>query len=150
LARRSGEVVRTARRPAAILRGRYLQIAANAYLALLSGDSAGAERHFAAISDSLCLIGSCFIEKLAEARLLAARGKERQAAEILTEWEQLGGNGAFAVMSALERGRIAERLGDQNTAVNRYQFVVDAWRRADPELQRFVEEARAGLRRYRR
>ncbi|MGH7614419.1 MAG: hypothetical protein ACREMW_10325 [Gemmatimonadales bacterium] len=53
----------------------------------------------------------------------------------------------FFVIARLERARIAERLGDRDTAVQWYQFVVDTWRLADLELQVYVTEAREGLRR---
>jgi hypothetical protein len=47
----------------------------------------------------------------------------------------------------LERGRVAERLGDRETAVKAYTYVSVLWRNADPELQPYVAEARAGLQR---
>jgi hypothetical protein len=61
-----------------------------AYLALARNDSAGAERLFQAIPDTLCLVGSCFFEKLTLARLLAARGQDRRALEILEQWGMVG------------------------------------------------------------
>ena len=45
----------------------------------------------------------------------------------------------------LERGRVNERLGNRELAVDAYQFVADVWRHADPELQGYVDEAKAGL-----
>jgi hypothetical protein len=48
------------------------------------------------------------------------------------------------VLATLELGRIAERLGDRRKAAECYGFVMAAWRRADPELLRFVAEAREG------
>lgn len=50
---------------------------------------------------------------------------------------------------ALERGGNAERLGDTAMAVNRYQFVAEAWPHADSGLRPYVREARAGLQRLR-
>jgi hypothetical protein len=47
-------------------------------------------------------------------------------------------------------GRIAENLGDQEKAKQTYRFVSDVWRRADPELQPYVDEARSGLSRLSR
>ena len=73
-----------------------------------------------------------------------------RAAAILDLWEKAGDNTTFAVIAALQRGEIAERLGDRATAVKKYQFVIDAWQRADPELQPFVAQAMGGLRRHRR
>jgi tetratricopeptide (TPR) repeat protein len=148
-AQRAGEVARTNQPGVAPLRGRYFETASRGYLALMRGDSAEAERYFENISDTLCLVGTCFNEKLVLAQLIAARGDDRRAAEILDQWELAGDNTTFAVIAALERAEIAERLGDRATAVARYQFVIDAWRRADPELQPFVAQARAGLQRHR-
>lgn len=48
-------------------------------------------------------------------------------------------------LAMLERARIAERLGDRATASRQYQFVADAWRNADPELQPHVIEAKSAL-----
>ena len=53
----------------------------------------------------------------------------------------------FFVLGVLERGRIAEGLGERQKAIESYQFVVDVWRHADPGLERCVSEARAGLER---
>jgi hypothetical protein len=47
--------------------------------------------------------------------------------------------------STLERGRVAERLGEREKAIESYRFVTEAWRRPDPELQPFVAEARQAL-----
>jgi len=49
------------------------------------------------------------------------------------------------VTLALERGRIAERLGDRPTAIKYYRFVIQAWLHADPDLQPIVADARAAL-----
>ena len=51
------------------------------------------------------------------------------------------------VLATLERGRIAERLGQRDKAIQSYRFVADVWRNADPELQPYVGEARDGLKR---
>jgi hypothetical protein len=42
---------------------------------------------------------------------------------------------------------VAERLGERTKAVEGYQYVADAWRRADPELEPYVREAKGGLQR---
>jgi tetratricopeptide (TPR) repeat protein len=151
-ARRAAEM-RGAESPDARLRGRYLGAAAIAYLSLLRGDSAEAVRRFQAIPDTLCLVGNCFYQKLTLARLLAARGEDRRAAELLDRWvwsdesiPSLASTPSF-VFAALERGRIAERLGDRDKALERYRFVADVWRGADQELRPYVEEARAGVQR---
>lgn len=52
-----------------------------------------------------------------------------------------------AVPAHLELARILERTGRPAEAREAYQFVANAWRNADPELQPFVEEAREAIRR---
>jgi hypothetical protein len=126
------------------LQGRYLHLAATAYLALARADSMRALGLFQAVPDSLCVVNDCYYEKLTEARLLNALGQAREAGSLLDRWVWSGGSALF-VLGILERGRIAEALGEREKARDAYQFVIDAWRRADPELQRYVAEARNGL-----
>jgi hypothetical protein len=54
------------------------------------------------------------------------------------------------VLGVLELGRLAERTGEREKANRSYQFVVNVWRRADPELQPYVLEARNALARLTR
>jgi hypothetical protein len=49
------------------------------------------------------------------------------------------------ILWTLERARVAERLGERDAAARDYQYVADIWRRADPQLQPYVEEAKEGL-----
>jgi eukaryotic-like serine/threonine-protein kinase len=137
------------------LRSRYLHPAATAYLALARADSAEALGLFRAIPDTLCLVNDCYYEKLTEARLLNALGQARQAGAVLDRWVWTGGglyfgplgSGPFFVLGVLQRGRIAEGLGERQKARDSYRFVTDVWRHADPELEPYVREARAGLER---
>ena len=126
------------------LQGRYLHVAATAYLALARADSVRALRLFQSIPDTLCLENDCFYEKLIEARLLTVQGQARQAAAVLDRWVWSGGGPLF-VFGVLEQARIAEGLGARDKAMQSYQFVVDVWRQADPQLQPFVVEARNAL-----
>jgi hypothetical protein len=87
--------------------------------------------------------------KLIEARLLASQGQARQAGAVLDRWVWSGG-GPFFGIGVLERGRIAEALGERQKAIDSYQFVLDVWRRADPQLQPFVVEAWTALTRMKR
>jgi len=128
------------------MRARYLRTAAAAYLALVRGDSAAALRDFDALPDTTCIWTDCSLEKLTLARLFAARGEDRRASDVIDQWLWISPS-PFFVIARLERARIAERLGDRDTAVRWYQFVADTWRHADPELQSYVAEAREGLRR---
>lgn len=128
------------------LRGRYLHAAATAYLALARADSVRALRLFQSIPDTLCIVNVCYYEKLIEARLLGAAGQAQQAGAVLDQWVWKA-EGPFFVLGTLERARIAEHLGERQKAIDSYQFVVDVWRHADPELEPYVHEARAGLER---
>ena len=60
------------------------------------------------------------------------------------------GAGPWFVLATLERGRVAERLGEREKAIESYRFVTEAWRRPDPELQPYVSEAREALARLAR
>jgi tetratricopeptide (TPR) repeat protein len=131
------------------LQGRYLHAAATAYLALARGDSVQGLRLFQSIPDTLCIVNDCSYEKLVEARLLASQGQARQAGALLDRWVW-SGEGPLFVLGVLEQGRIAEGLGERQKALDAYQFIIDVWRRADPELQPFVVEARNALARLRR
>jgi serine/threonine-protein kinase len=150
---RAGQEAQTQPSARGKLRGRYLHGAATAYLALARADSAEALRLFQANPDTLCLENACYYEKLTEARLLHALGQARQAEAMLDRWVWTGGGhylaplGPLFVIGVLERGRIAEGLGERQKAIDSYQFVVDVWRHADPELEPYVREARAGLER---
>jgi hypothetical protein len=110
-------------------------------------------RLFEAIPDTLRLENDCYYEKLTEARLLEALGHAQQAGAVLDRWVwSCGGHflapiGPLFVLGVLERGRIAEGLGEHRKAIDSYRFVVDVWRHADPELEPYVREARAGLKR---
>ena len=142
---RAGQEARSQTSARGKLRARYLHAAATAYLALARSDSVAALRLFQAIPDTLCVANSCFYGKLIEARLLASQGQARQAGAILDRW--VWNSGALFGIGVLERGRIAEGLGQRQKARDSYQFVVDVWRHADAELGPYVREARAGLER---
>jgi serine/threonine-protein kinase len=123
---------------------RYQLEVGRVYLALGRRDTTEALRLLLALPDSLCQW--CLLPVLQRAQLLAARGRDREAAplldrEVLQFWDPA------VVLLALERGRVNERLGNRDKALDAYQFVADAWAHADPELQRHVEEAKAALQR---
>jgi serine/threonine-protein kinase len=123
----------------------YLGDAARAYLALARRDSATALQRLVALPDSSCLVNDCFFEKLTQARLYAIRGQDREAARLLDQWLHTRDISPLFILGTLERGRIAERLGDPARAVKAYHFVANVWRHADSELQTYVDEAREGL-----
>jgi tRNA A-37 threonylcarbamoyl transferase component Bud32 len=116
------------------------------YFALSQGDTTQALTLFADLPDSLCRY--CYLDRLKRAQLLSARKQDRDAATLLDE-PLLAPNFATPALTAwaLERGRVNERLGNREKAVESYSFVVAAWRNADPELQLLVAEARDALER---
>ena len=120
-----------------------------AYLVLARGDSTEGLRMLAALPDSLCALSNriCFFEKFTLAELLAARGQDREAAGIYDRWLRARSGSPLYVLGRLNRARIAERLGDRERAADLYQYVVDVWRHADPELRSHVVAARDGLER---
>jgi serine/threonine-protein kinase len=152
LARFGAQAARTARAPGtpmAALRARLLGETSVGFLDLARGDTGAAIRKLSAIPDTLCLAdfytAHCFHLNLTLARLLAARGDDRRAAELLERWRWSGGYTPSFVLATLELGRIAEQLGDTRKAAECYGFVVAAWHRPDPELLPYVAEAREGL-----
>jgi serine/threonine-protein kinase len=116
--------------------------AAEAYLALSRRDTTAALARFAALPDST---GPVWFERLTLARLLTARGQEREALAVLDrEFPVAIPTGSQGIW-ALERARLAEKLGEQEKARRSYSYVAAVWRHADPELQPVVGEAREAL-----
>ncbi|MFL5618243.1 MAG: protein kinase domain-containing protein [Gemmatimonadaceae bacterium] len=122
----------------------YSTAVAGAYLALARADTVESMRRFAALPDSLCEL--CAVPRLIYARVLAASGRLREAASLLADRPTLLPS-AIDVLWALERARVAERLGDRAMARARYAMVAAAWRDADADLAPVVAEARAALQR---
>jgi hypothetical protein len=149
MAERAGQVARRRGPAVETRRAELIGAVAAAYMALARGDSLGATQRLAATPDSLCLLGNdaiCLDARLTLARLHAAQGEHRRAADLLDalRWER-GGPGL--VLTHLERARVAERLGEREQAIESYGFVTAAWQRADPVLQPYVTEARRALER---
>jgi serine/threonine-protein kinase len=116
-------------------------------LALARRDVVQASRLMLAIPDSLCPNFLPF--HLLKVHLLVQAGRDREAAALFdrTPLYNSEDRSATAVLALLERGRVAERLGDRQKAIECYQRVLDLWRHADPELHPFLDEARSGLQR---
>ena len=122
----------------------YSRDAAQAYLALCRGDSAEALRRFAALPHDLYW---GVLDQWVESQLLASRGRDREAIAILDRGLPYSWVSPLRVVWALERARVAERLGDRGKALEGYQYVADTWRHADPELEPYMREAKGGLQR---
>ncbi|HEU4699204.1 MAG TPA: serine/threonine-protein kinase [Gemmatimonadales bacterium] len=145
-ARRAGAAVRRPDGdPVEQQRAKYVAEAGAGYLALARRDTALALRRLLALPDSLC--PACYLERLTRVQLLVAQGREREAAGPLRAELPTASLTAFplTVLWTLLRARVAERLGDRRTASDSYGWVAAMWRDADPELQPYVAEARAGL-----
>jgi tetratricopeptide (TPR) repeat protein len=114
------------------------------YVALARRDTAEALQRFTELRDAEKM---GFWDPLALSRLLVAQGRDSVALEVLkgsytSQWP-VPTRGYWA----LERARLADRMGDLETAIDSYQFVADVWLHADEELQPHVTEAREALRR---
>ena len=125
-------------------------VAGRGYLALARRDSAAALRVLVATRDTL---HECWSEnRLTIVRLLVAAGRYREAAQRLERrWPGTTAcsNAVDDILWTMERARVFNRLGRRDEAATSYQFVIDAWRTADPELQPYVREATAALKRLR-
>jgi serine/threonine-protein kinase len=119
--------------------------ALNGYVALARRDTAAALREFGQLSDTLCMVNHCYQHRLTRAQLLSAKKMDREAEVMLSQ--EFPVQGPQAVLWMLERGRVFERLGKKNEAVDAYAYVSAAWNRADASLQPIVKEARDGLQR---
>jgi serine/threonine-protein kinase len=144
LARRADSTARAARNPMERAYARYAAHAARAMTQLVRGDTAGALSLLMALPDTAC--ERCVPILLERARLLEAARRDREASTVLAA-DPPGFIHPSDGLWMLLRGRVAERLGDRETARRAYQFVAEVWRHADPILQGYVEEARAALRR---
>jgi serine/threonine-protein kinase len=135
-------------------RAALLVAAARAQHALVRGDTAAALRALAPLLVAAAPCAPwCQATRLQAARLLVARGRLTEAARVLNAPPSIeGGTTALSpgprpsdVLWYLERGRVAELLGDRARALEAYRFVADAWRHPDPELEPYAADARAGL-----
>jgi tetratricopeptide (TPR) repeat protein len=133
-----------ARNPKAIPDMRRALPMVRAFLTFARGDSGTALRQLMALPDSEYDDG---ILRLIRANLLAAAGRDSEAAQQLEHSMNVYVPLAPDGLRMLQRGRVAERLGRREDALESYQWVTAIWRNADPELQPLVQEARAGLQR---
>jgi serine/threonine-protein kinase len=119
----------------------YVIASARAYTVLAKGDSAAATTMFDALPDSIVTLP---FDQFVRARLIA-RTNPRRAMELL-ERRQASGDVLYTARE-LELGRIAERLGEKEKAVDAYAFVAAVLQNAEPVLQGAAKEARDALRR---
>jgi serine/threonine-protein kinase len=126
---------------------RYRIEAADAYLTLARGDTAGALAKLQALPITT---GEVWLERLTLVRVLAAQRRDREALAILDRGFPHPYPTPSKAAWALEQARLAERLGESDKATRSYGYVAAIWRQADPELQPAVAEAREALTRLTR
>ena len=73
-----------------------------------------------------------------------AAGKEREAAAVFDGHLPASVSPANGLWY-LQRARALERVGRRDDAVEDYRHTANLWRKADPELQPYVTEARQAL-----
>lgn len=113
-----------------------------AFLALARGDTTAALSEFSVADHGMQM----HYWPLVRARLLVAAGKDREALDALRGGPPgIGWRTLTHAYWALEKARIAERLGANDDAIKNYQRVADVWLHADESLQVYVEEAREAL-----
>ncbi len=122
-------------------RAAYVAAAAKAYGALARADTSAALEQLLALPEDGC--AACYLDRLMLAQLLAERGRDREAWRILQGEHPAATVTSMAseVLWALLRGRVAERLGERERAIQAYGWVAGMWRNADPELRVYVREA---------
>ena len=119
-----------------------------AFTLLARGDSSGALDTLLSIPVAYCRNTPCVGD--VSSRLLVAAGRDREAAQILDRWMPSYWNKISIPEDWLMRGKIAERLHDEDAAAKAYLVVLTMWRGGDATTQRAVLEAQEGLRRIRR
>jgi serine/threonine-protein kinase len=145
-ARRADSVQRTTARTSWKESAQYLAGAARAYAALVRGDTAAALGFFQAPHHV-----SYPWARVTEGQILSRQRRDADALQLFEEAYPLASWwGPTRVLARLEAARAAERLDQKNRAAAHYRFVVDVWRHADPELEPYLREARAGLERLTR
>jgi hypothetical protein len=145
LQRRADSLTRSGSDPVTRWRARYAAKSAAAFLDLARHDTSTAISRLLELPVSHC--PSCYTDQLTLAQLLVDRQRDREAWRILRADHPVLtlAPTATAVLWALLRGRVAERIGERDQAIRSYQWVVAMWRKPDPELQPYVVEAREGL-----
>ena len=118
----------------------YFSASAHAYSVLARGDSDAATPLFDKLSDSLVTLP---IDQFVRARLVSRRDPKRALAMLgrMTPMIDL-----LYVARDLERGRLSERVGDREQAVDSYAYVAAAWRNSEsPQLRDAVKESTSAL-----
>jgi hypothetical protein len=132
---------------------RYALASLDAAFALARHDTTTALRLYERLPHSVAMPRPAWqwVDPLAHALLLAATGRHREAFAVLEDIDEvvsdapaIGGN-PLRMRFFLARGHEAEMLGDTAVAKSEYHYVLNSLAHADPELQPYVQDARAGL-----
>ena len=114
---------------------------ARAYLALARRDSVSALRAIADAPDSLCG-WRCVPDRLFRARILADRGRLREAVALLDRRPLPPEvTSVTELFWRVERARLAAAQGDDAQAAREHALVSGLWQRGDPALRRYLAVA---------
>jgi len=119
----------------------YGRAAAAAYLSLARADTTRAVEQFRALPDTVC---SCPYDRITAAQLFLNRGLAQEARRKFAG-QSPGFMSPTEGFWRLARGRTFEAVGELDSAIVDYGFVVKLWQRADPALQPYVSEAKSAL-----
>ena len=120
----------------------YLALAARAYYQLARADTVAATKAFDLLSDSLLHFP---VDQFIRARLIS-RTDPKRAFQMMTQKKVTGD--LVSVARELEIGRLGEKLGDTQRAVDAYEYVASAWQNSDnDQLKNAVKESRDALKR---
>ena len=142
---RAAELQRAAPdRPTRICNG-HVAASASAFLALARRDTIDAIGRLSDIVNTGCVQFGCDDEALTLGEVLTAHGDGQDAYATLVSAVESRLYKNVPLYLAL--GRAAERIGKNAQAIGAYRYVIHARAKGDPEVQPYVEEARAALRR---
>ncbi|MEP6491440.1 MAG: serine/threonine-protein kinase [bacterium] len=120
----------------------YLAASLRAYAALAKGDTVAATRLFTALSDTTLNIP---FDAFMRARLIG-RDDPKRAIAILER--HIASPDLLYAARQLERGRLSEKIGDRDRAVDAYSYVAAVWRNTDSQqLRDGAKEANDALKR---
>jgi len=121
---------------------KYVLLSLRAYAALARRDTAQATQLFANLPDSVLTIP---FDLFVRARLVGRQDPKR-ALELLERYSS--GSDLLAAARELERGRLAEKIGDRERAVDAFSYVAAIWANADHrQLKDAAKEANDALKR---
>jgi len=120
---------------------RYGRAAAAAYLSLARADTSRAVEQFRALPDTIC---PCPYDRITAAQLFLNHGLAQEAHRKFAG-QSPGFMSPTEGFWRLARGRTFESVGERDSAMADYGFVVQLWQRADSALQPYVSEAKSAL-----